>query len=332
VLRNGELTEERRRRYVEAISATADRAARLTGQLLAFARRQALRPQLFDVSTQIASLAEMLRTVLRSRAVLAIKADCPDCFVKADVAQFETAIVNLAVNARDAMVNGGELRIEVSKERDDSGEVVRVAVSDTGEGIDPGKLDRIFEPFFTTKEVGKGTGLGLSQVYGFVKQSDGEVLVESTPGLGTTFTLILPANRNQPQPDTAREPALERVSGGGRVLVVEDNDDVRMFTTELLQDIGFNVEVSASADEAIAVLEKDEAFDVIFSDVVMPGMSGLEFAQLARQRWPSIPIVLTSGYSHVLVQDTSHGFPLLQKPYSAEAITEALESAQKGLG
>jgi PAS domain S-box-containing protein len=329
VLRSDNVPDEKRRRYIDAISETADRAARLTGQLLAFARRQALRPQLFDVASQVESLRDMLRTVLGSQRMLDIVADCPDCFVEADVAQFETAIVNMAVNARDAMPSGGELRITIRKEKRAERDFVEIIVADTGHGIDEDSLQRIFEPFFTTKEVGKGTGLGLSQVYGFVKQSDGEVLVESKPGQGTAFTLLLPATTDQPQVSHPTSAPMSRPERGGRVLLIEDNDDVRAFTAELLGDLGFELTVAASADEALGVLEKGEEFDVIFTDVVMPGMSGLDFAKIVRKQWPQQPVVLTSGYSHVLSQESGHGFPLLQKPYSAEALTEALEKARR---
>ena len=327
VLRREGLSDEKRRRYLDAIADTADRAARLTGQLLAFARRQALRPEVFDAGLRITSIAEMLRSVLGSRIRLEIDADCPDCFVEADTAQFETAIVNMAVNGRDAMEGEGELKIAVSREAENGSEFVCVEVKDTGHGIEPEKLDRIFEPFFTTKGVGKGTGLGLSQVYGFTKQSDGEIRVESAVGVGTTFRLLLPARDDRPAaPADRRE--VEAPRTGGRVLVVEDNADVRSFAVDLLHDLGFEAETAASAQAALELLSAGAMFDVIFSDVVMPGMSGIEFAQIVRERSPELPIVLTSGYSHVLVEEGQHGFPLLHKPYSAEAVARALREAQ----
>jgi PAS domain S-box-containing protein len=331
VLRREGLSEEKRRRYLDAIADTADRAARLTGQLLAFARRQALRPEVFDAGLRITSIAEMLSSVLGSRIRLEIDSGCPDCFVEADTAQFETALVNMAVNARDAMDGEGELKIAVRRQSENGSEFVCVEVADTGQGIDPEKVDRIFEPFFTTKEVGKGTGLGLSQVYGFTKQSDGEIRVESALGVGTTFRLLLPARDDRPKAGAdQREVAPPRI--GGRVLVVEDNAEVRSFAVDLLQDLGFEAEVAASAQEAMELLSVGSTFDVIFSDVVMPGMSGIEFATVARKRWPEVPIVLTSGYSHVLVEEGQHGFPLLHKPYSAEGVARALHEARKGVG
>lgn len=331
LLRKPDLPEDKRGRYVDAISDTADRAAKLTGQLLAFARRQALKPELFDASEQINGIADMLRTVLGSRIQLKIETDCPDCFVKADSAQFETSLVNLVVNARDAMEGEGQLTIRVSSANDGGdGDVVRVDVTDTGHGMDADQIQRIFEPFFTTKAVGKGTGLGLSQVYGFVKQSDGEVFVDSKVGQGTTFSITLPkasAGSISVQPVSRDE---DDRMGGGRVLVVEDNLDVGEFASQMLADLGFEAVLEADANAAIERLERERGqFDVIFSDVVMPGMNGVQFGRVVRERWPIVPVVLTSGYSHVLAEEPHHGFPLLQKPYSVEALSKALQQARQ---
>lgn len=329
LLRRAELPEDRRGRYVQAISDTADRAAKLTGQLLAFARRQALKPELFDAASQITGIADMLRTVLGTRIQLTLSVGCPDCFVRADIAQFETSLVNLVVNARDAMNGEGELSISVCSAANDAGvELVHVRVEDNGHGMDPEQISRIFEPFYTTKEVGKGTGLGLSQVYGFVKQSDGEVSVESEVGKGTAFTITLPkadVPEYPSQPTSERE---NRYVHGGRILVVEDNVDVGQFASQMLSDLGFDAALEGTADSAVQRLERDEdGFDLIFSDVVMPGMNGVDFARLVRDRWPHMPVVLTSGYSHVLAQEPQHGFLLLQKPYSLDSLAEALRRA-----
>ena len=328
VLRREGLNEDKRRRYVDAISDTADRAARLTGQLLAFARRQALRPENFDADSQITSITDMLRSVLGSRIELEIDANCPDCFVEADIAQFETAIVNMAVNARDAMKGEGQVRIAIHKIADAGTDLVCVEVSDTGHGIHPDKIERIFEPFFTTKEVGKGTGLGLSQVYGFTKQSNGEIKVESRLGEGTTFHLLLPAREHAEVGESDSGEPIEAPMGG-RILIVEDNADVGSFAVDLLRDLGFEAEVTSSAQEALGKLAQGANFDVVFSDVVMPGMSGIEFAKVLREQSPDLPVVLTSGYSHVLVDEGRHGFPLLQKPYSASDVAKAVSEARK---
>lgn len=328
ILRREGLSDDKRRRYIDAISDTADRAARLTGQLLAFARRQALRPEIFDAGSQIASITDMLRSVLGSRIALEINSDCPDCFVEADIAQFETAIVNMAVNARDAMDGEGKLIISIRRKAESDTDYICVEVSDSGHGITPDKIDRIFEPFFTTKEVGKGTGLGLSQVYGFTKQSDGEIEVESAVGAGTTFRLLLPARHRSANGEITRAEPEKQVTGG-RVLIVEDNAQVRSFAEDLLCELGFQADVASSAGEALERLATGTQYNVIFSDVVMPGMSGIDFAKLVRERSPAMPIVLTSGYSHVLVEEGRHGFPLLQKPYSASDLMKALQEARE---
>jgi len=332
LLRRPGLTEDKRSRYVTAISDTADRAAKLTGQLLAFARRQALKPEVFDVAERIQSISDMLRTVLGSRFQLKIEDSCPECFIEADLSQFETALVNMAVNARDAMDGQGELTISIQRTDLDEG-MIAVTVSDTGHGIPSNQLERIFEPFFTTKEVGKGTGLGLSQVYGFIKQSDGEITVRSEVGVGTTFTLTLPEAKVERLPAQTGGDLADLPPGRGLVLIVEDNEDVKNFASQLLGDLGFETSLAANAQEAIEQLEqRAEEFDVVFSDVVMPGMSGVEFGRLVRKRWSRLPVVLTSGYSHVLAEEPDHGFPLLHKPYSVEALSGILAEARRDAG
>lgn len=345
-LRRPNLPEERRRRYIDAITDTVDRAAKLTGQLLAFARRQALKPEVFDVPGRTEAVTDMLRTIVGSRIRIVSDVACERCFVEADVVQFETALVNMAVNARDAMNGEGTLTVRVDALAEmpsirghagSSGKFVAVSISDTGAGIPADRLGRIFEPFFTTKEVGKGTGLGLSQVYGFAKQSGGDVAVESEPGKGTTFTLYLP----KVESDVERDGAAGRAHGGGqdengrgcRVLVVEDNIEVGRFSTQLLQDLGYETTWAANASEALQLLEDDHTrFDVVFSDVVMPGMSGVELGREIRQRYPSLPVVLTSGYSHVLAEEGRHGFELLHKPYAVEDVSRVLRRMTRGRG
>jgi PAS domain S-box-containing protein len=325
LLRRRELPEERRRRYVDAISDTADRAAKLTGQLLAFARRQALKPEPFDVGSRVEGIAEMLKTVLGARVTLELQAE-PGLAVEADPAQFETALVNMAVNARDAMDGEGRLTVTVSP---DGEGFVAVTVEDTGPGVPADALPRIFEPFFTTKDLGKGTGLGLSQVYGFAKQSGGEIAVRSEPGRGAAFTLTLPRVSADRLPTACPRPRPEGTAQGqGRVLVVEDNAQVGEFACQLLNDLGYLTTHAADAQEALKLLDKDgAAFDLVFSDVVMPGMGGVELGRLVRERHPGLPVVLTSGYSHVLAEDARHGFPLLHKPYSVEELSRVLRRA-----
>lgn len=338
LLRKRNLDEERRRRYIDAIADTVDAASRLTSQLLAFARRQALKPEIFDPAKRIRSVAEMLRSLVGGRIEVLTEFECPDCFIEADPGQFETAVVNIALNARDAMDGEGRLSFKVSetdaipairRHAGTEGRYVAIEIADTGLGIPSDNIDAIFEPFFTTKEIGKGTGLGLSQVYGFVKQSGGNVRVESEVGRGTAITLYLPRADAGRVPEAAseRRPFAALDAGlGRRVLVVEDNQDVGAFSTRLLEDMGYHPVWASSAEEALKCLNEG-SFDVVFSDVVMPGMGGVELALLLRERYPGLPVVLTSGYSHVLAEEGRYGFDLLQKPYAAEELSKILRRA-----
>jgi PAS domain S-box-containing protein len=336
LLRRSNLSEERRQRYVEAISDTANRATKLTGQLLAFARRQPLKPEAFAVGERLQTVTDLIRPLVGARITIETPIECNGCAVEADPNQFETALVNLAVNARDAMDGEGRLTLrswlapEVPPSRSHRGtrgEFVAVSVSDTGAGIQPEVLGRIFEPFFTTKEVGKGTGLGLSQVYGFAKQSGGELHVESEVGRGTTFTLYLPQARAKPaRPTTALDAEADVPEPGRRnLLLVEDNTQVGEFAKHLLEDLGYATTWAANAQAALRILETEASrFDVVFSDVVMPGMSGVELGQEIRRRWPDLRVILTSGYSHVLAKGGARGFDLLHKPYSVEGLSQVL--------
>ncbi|MBB2731492.1 PAS domain S-box-containing protein [Bradyrhizobium japonicum] len=338
-LRRRELPEERRRRYVDAISDTVERASKLTAQLLAFARRQPLKPQIFNVGSQVEGVAQLVRPLVGGRIEIAVEVNDADCFTVADVAQFETALINLAINARDAMEGEGRLTIAVRKvagipslraQSARGGDYVAISVADTGSGIAPENIDAIFEPFFTTKEVGKGTGLGLSQAFGFAKQSEGDIAVTSTRGEGATFTIYLPqAHSPTAEKDAAALTSEAATTGRGyRVLVVEDNDDVGQFSTELLEDLGYVVRRVANANAALGILGENEfAVDLVFSDVIMPGMNGVELAGVIRERYPGLPVVLTSGYSNVLAENAHRGFELIQKPYSVESLSRILRKA-----
>lgn len=336
-LKRPDLSEERRIRYVDAISDTVDRATRLTGQLLAFARRQALKPEVFAACDAVRAISDMMDTLTGSH--ISIRFDLPErpCFVKVDPIQFDTAVVNIAVNARDAMGQSGRLTISVRSvdalpairhHPAVSGSYVAVSLADTGCGIPPQELERIFEPFFTTKETGKGTGLGLSQVFGFAKQSGGEIAVESTVGEGTKFTLYLP--QVEPVEKTTKKNYPQGLFNGQgmRVLVVEDNTNLGLFAVEMLTDLGYLPVLASDAQIALKFLaEGPEHFDVIFTDVVMPGMSGIELGQKVRSLYPDLPVILTSGYSHVLAQNGTYGFELLHKPYSVEQASQVLHKA-----
>lgn len=331
LLRRPGLSESRRERYTDAIAQTADRAAKLTSQLLAFARRSSLTPEVFDVGATIRGLNDMMEMLAGALIEVDLRLSSAACLINADVSQFETSIVNMAVNARDAMQQQGVLTITVEPRtvipavrghEERTGDWVAVSIADTGSGIPEDNLERIFEPFFTSKGVGHGTGLGLSQVFGFAKQSGGEVIVTSEVGEGATFTMYLPREHAVSASAAGRcmpsEPALAL-----SILVVEDNPEVGKFATAALLDIGHQVSLARDAAEALERLSQDaSSFDVIFSDVMMPGMNGIELAHEIRRRLPSMPIILTSGYSEILSRDGVGEFELLRKPYSIEALSD----------
>ena len=243
---------------------------------------------------------------------------------------------NLIANAAEAMDGAGTLILRVTcgaalpAVRGHAGSAtpfVAVSLTDTGAGIPADRLGRIFEPFFTTKEVGKGTGLGLSQVFGFAKQSGGDVDVRSVVGQGTTFTLYLPevSAVDPPLAAPTREAGLAPLGAGQSILVVEDNVGVGQFATQILEDLGYRTTWAGNAEDALDRLGRDgNGFDLVFSDVVMPGMGGVALARELKQRLPDLPVILTSGYSHVLARESDHGFELLHKPYSAEQLGRIL--------
>ena len=333
LLKRPNLSEERRTRYIAAISETVDRAARLTGQLLAFARRQALQPKVFDAGQSVKTLSDMIGTLMGGRVALVVEVADEPCPVEADPGQFDTALINMAVNARDAMAGVGQLVVAVRpvarvpavrSHRAVDVPSVAVSIADTGAGIPPHRIDRIFEPFFTTKEVGQGTGLGLSQVFGFAKQSGGEVEVDSVEGEGTTFTLYLPRATSPLAADEPEDLGPTEDGQGISVLVIEDNRDVGTFVTQTLNELGYRTHLVASARAALDDLAAmPGAHEIVFTDVVMPGMNGVELANEIRRLYPDLPVILTSGYSDVLAKDGGHGFALLQKPYSVEALSRA---------
>jgi PAS domain S-box-containing protein len=336
-LKKPDLTPARRTRYVAAIDDAVERAAKVTLQLLAFARRQRLDPQVFDVGERIADVSELLRQVVGPKIRIETAAPAGACHVEADLSQFETALMNLVINARDAMSGQGRLAIEakivdrlpaVRHHAPAGGEFVSVTVRDTGTGIAPELQARIFEPFFTTKEPGKGTGLGLSQAYGFAKQSGGTIGVQSEPGGGAAFSIYLPRSEPAAEAETsgpAEAQPLLTAASGDRALVVEDNEEVGRFCVSLMRDLGYRPTWARNGNDALRRLNQDPGgYDLVFSDVVMPGMSGVELAEAIRQGWPALPILLTSGYSAVLAEKGSRGFPLLAKPYSAHDLRQAL--------
>jgi signal transduction histidine kinase/CheY-like chemotaxis protein len=322
--RRPNLSPEKRQQYVDAIYDTGTRATKLTDQLLAFGRRRPLRAEVLDVNSCVDALSDMLRRTLGSRIKVELSLADDVGRVEVDAAQLESALLNAAINARDAMPNGGTLTIATSKEAADAQEFVRIDVRDTGLGMPQRVLERAFDPFFTTKEVGEGTGLGLSQIHGFAAQAGGSAELSSEEGAGTTVSLLLPrTGKNLTRSHENR--TSQTLSKGTRVLLVEDNAQVRAFANDLLQDLGCEVLCAASGDEALACLA-DADVDVVLSDIVMPGMSGIELASRVKQARPRLPVVLATGYSEQAAQ-TSQPLPIILKPYSGTDLSAALAQA-----
>jgi PAS domain S-box-containing protein len=311
------------RRYLEGVRAAAERGRNLTRQLLAFARRQPLEMQAVDLHEQLPVTADLLRHSLRADIRLSL--DLPDDLwpVEADPGQLELAVLNLGFNARDAIPKSGAVRISARNvvlagaPEGLTGEYVAIEVADTGPGIAPEIRDRIFEPFFTTKGFGEGTGLGLSQVYGFARQAEGTITLASEPGQGATFTLYLRAARGG-----ERARAQIGASFTPRVLVVEDDPVVAELAEDLIAELGYKTHVVASSAEALDALSRRGPFDLVFSDVIMPGgLSGLELARRIRARHPELPVLLTTGYSERMGNSE---FPLVVKPYSLAELRDHL--------
>ncbi|HYF60103.1 MAG TPA: PAS domain S-box protein [Burkholderiaceae bacterium] len=323
------------------IRRTLQRAEDLTAHLLSVTGRRRLEPSRVALRDWLPSCTELLRPFMGGDAEidLAVAGDLWD--VQVDPGELESALLNVASNARDAMPAGGRLRIRACNERmvgaGDDGtsarEFVVLSVSDDGQGIDPEVLPRVFEPFFTTKEPGKGTGLGLSQVYGFARRSGGTVAIESAPGRGTTITLRLP----RASPEAARPPADGEApppadavpdGSGALVMVVDDHEDVARATGALLESLGYTVCYAASGPAALERLQLEPQPRAVVSDVVMPGaLDGIEMARRARARWPKIPVILCTGYSAQVQQAAAEGFTILAKPYDFEALERTLRDA-----
>jgi PAS domain S-box-containing protein len=328
----GRLGEDARaKRALDAISASAKRGEELTRHLLSFARRQRLETAPLSLSDQVSKLKELLGASLPPSVQLVVDVSSALWTINADASELELALLNMVVNARDAMPDGGVITIAAqnatlaadASEPAISGEFVALTVSDTGQGIAPDILPRVFDPFFTTKEVDKGTGLGLSQVYGFAQQSGGRIVVSSELGHGTTFTLYLPRSDGQPVSAIASEP-VETVTGL-TILVVEDNPEVADTAVSLLEQLGHKVSLAANAQAALKAVASGPP-DLVFTDIVMAGtLDGLGLARKLRLEHPGLPILLATGYSQAL-QDTATEFPVLRKPYSLTDLSRAVSA------
>jgi two-component system, NtrC family, sensor kinase len=335
----GELTDKKHMRLLDMMATATQRGETLTRQLLTYSRQQTLTPQVIDLSQRLPLLRELLTRSLR--ADIDIKVDVPDsiCAIRVDPGEFELAVLNLAVNAKDAMPAGGTLSIRAkpvtlkgeATEEGLSGEFVAIRVADSGHGIPADVLTRVFEPFFTTKEVGKGTGLGLSQVYGFAKQSGGTATITSTEGRGTAITIYLPRSHEAPQPPTPQSQAEVPAEPAGTVLLVEDNADVAEVGAGFFQQLGYRVRSVANAQAALAALRLDGDVDLVFSDILMPGgMNGLDLAREIAERFPDIPVLLTTGYSAGAQDAVRQGVVVQQKPYDLESLRRNIREAIEG--
>jgi two-component system NtrC family sensor kinase len=330
-----DLTEGKHIRLLDMIATAAARGENLTRQLLAFSRRQALTPTVIDLTRHLPELKDMLSRSLRGDIAIEVAVAAQRCAVKVDINELELALLNLAVNARDAMPQGGVLKIAAEATLLDgepdglSGEFVAIRVADTGGGIPGHVLPHVFEPFFTTKEVGKGTGLGLSQVYGFAKQAGGTVTIASSAESGTVVTLYLPRTKELAAPSIASAGHRSPAQHTGTVLLVEDNVEVAEVASAYFRQLGYAVKQADSAERALELLAQDSQMDLVFSDILMPGgMNGLELGRAIRKGYPSLPVLLTTGFSSSAREAVEQGFTVLQKPFDLAGLEQALLELQ----
>jgi signal transduction histidine kinase/CheY-like chemotaxis protein len=328
--------DEATKRRAAAILNIAERGERLTRQLLAFSRRRMLRPESLLLQERSDEISELLSRSLRED--IGVSIDLPEDLwpVAVDPGEFELALLNIGVNARDAMPKGGSFRLEAQNRRLSgrapsgglAGDFVTIVLSDTGVGMPAEVVAHAFEPYYTTKNAGLGSGLGLSQVYGFASQSGGAAVIASEPGKGTAVTLYLPRARAASTVSGTVAASAADSLVAGHILLVEDDEEVAETTAELLRDMGSQTQRARSGKEALALIESGVPIDLVLSDVVMPGgVSGLDLARMLRERHPELPVVLATGYSECASQVASESFALVEKPYRRDLLAASLRSA-----
>ena len=327
------LTDQKNIRSLEAILTAASRGEALTRQLLTFARRQPQNPRTVSLGQTVAAFRDVLSSSARGKVDLQIEVSRDVWPVSIDIPEFELALVNLIVNARDAMPEGGSIKLtgnNVTLRGTETvegikGEFVALTVSDTGTGIPPELLTRIFEPFFTTKTAGKGTGLGLSQAYGFAHQSGGTIAVASKLGQGTQVTIYLPRSHSPIAVVVSADATAQSAGRGETILVVEDNPDVKSVAVTLLEQLNYRTVAVDNAKSALNLLATGTPIDLVFTDVMLPGdLDGVALAHAISKKHPRVPVLLTSGYAKALA--VRHGLPILRKPYQLSALAEAIRS------
>jgi CheY-like chemotaxis protein len=319
-------------RLIDTAAASAQRAAGLTQRLLAFSRRQTLDPKPVDVNAMVSSMEELFVRTLGedTRLQVDLGDGLPSALV--DVNQLESALLNLVINARDAMPEGGELTVRTrfkgrSVAEAGSADSVVLSVSDTGIGMDEALIARIFEPFFTTKPTGQGTGLGMSMIYGFIKQSNGNIDIRSAPGRGTTVRLELPVARNRSAVSADEKPKRVVEGRGQSILVVEDDPQVRTLVSELLATLGYTVYIAEDADNALADVPSIPELDLLVTDVGLPGVNGRQLADIVRQTLPALPVLFMTGYAanaHTRAGFLGPGMSMIAKPFDLDDFSSAV--------
>jgi signal transduction histidine kinase len=332
------VVEARAERALNNALVGAERAAQLTQRLLAFSRRQPLNPRVLDVNKLIVSISDLLVRTLGENIELESIGAAGLWKVEADASELESTLLNLALNARDAMPEGGKLTIETSNAYLDEGycqqhagvapgQYILIAITDNGGGMSAETIDRAFEPFFTTKEAGKGTGLGLSQVYGFMKQSEGHVKIYSESGEGTTIKLYLPRRDGNEAAHSVDEPASSERGRAETILIVEDDDGVRQYASEILRDLNYQIIEAKDSATALRLLDADKKFDLLLTDVVLPGKNGRELATEVERRRPGTKVIFMTGYSRNAIVHHGRldpGTALIQKPLIERVLAQKI--------